>query len=92
MSPATRIVSVLALVLGASFNGAVHADVVKMSGSGLCHPPESRWYERTTNYTAYASIERCLDADGRLPSGMMHIPAQPERPFRTNVNTDSGPM
>ena len=70
MSPATRIVSVLALVLGASFNGAVHADVVKMSGSGLCHPPESRWYERTTNYTAYVSIEACLDADGRLPSGM----------------------
>ena len=22
----------------------------------------------------------------------VHIPAQPERPFRTNVNTDSGPM
>ena len=69
MSPASRIVSVLAIVLGASFNSAVHADVVKMSGSGWCHPPESRWYERTTNYTAYASIERCLDADGRLPSG-----------------------
>ena len=70
MSSASRIFSVLAVVLGASFNGSVHADVVKMSSSGLCHPPESRWYERTTNYTAYDSIEACLDADGRLPTGM----------------------
>ena len=70
MSLVSRIVSVLAVALSASFNGAVYADVVKMSSSGLCHPLESRWYERTKNYTAYDSIEACLDADGRLPSGM----------------------
>lgn len=27
-----------------------HASVIKKSNSGLCHPPQSSWYERTQNY------------------------------------------
>ncbi|MBY6195562.1 HNH endonuclease family protein [Marinobacter hydrocarbonoclasticus] len=42
---------------------------VKQSNSGICHSPESRWYERTTSYTRFDSIESCLDAGGRLPKG-----------------------
>jgi transposase len=33
-----------------------------------------------------------LRAQMRRIEEELHIPAQPERPFRTNVNTDSGPM
>jgi len=48
----------------------VAAETVKKTSSGICHPPESSWYERTENYTAYDSVEACLEADGRLPKGL----------------------
>lgn len=41
--------------------------VVKQSKSGICHPFQSSWYERTKNYTAFNSLESCLDGGGRLP-------------------------
>jgi len=44
--------------------------IIKQSNSGICHPPESSWYERTKNYTAFESLEECLTADGRLPKGI----------------------
>jgi len=43
---------------------------VKQSTSGICHPPESSWYDRTKNYTAFDSIQACLNASGRLPKGV----------------------
>lgn len=43
---------------------------IKQSSSGLCHPPHSPWYERTTRFTAYPNLEACLDAGGRLPDGV----------------------
>lgn len=43
---------------------------IKQSSSGLCHPPQSPWYERTTHFTAYQTLEACLDAGGRLPAGV----------------------
>ncbi|WP_417544796.1 HNH endonuclease family protein [Marinobacter sp.] len=46
------------------------ADVVKMSSSGLCHPPQSNWYERTQNYRAFKSLDDCLDAGGKLAKGV----------------------
>ena len=49
---------------------AAIADVVKMSSSGLCHPPQSSWYERTQNYQAFKSLDDCLDAGGKLPGGV----------------------
>ncbi|WP_308318024.1 HNH endonuclease family protein [Marinobacter adhaerens] len=48
----------------------VAAETIKKTSSGICHPPESSWYERTENYTAYDSVEACLEADGRLPQGL----------------------
>jgi len=44
--------------------------VVKQSSSGICHSPQSSWYERTRNYTAYDSLESCLNEGGRLPKGL----------------------
>ncbi|PPK50491.1 HNH endonuclease family protein [Marinobacter persicus] len=49
---------------------SVSAELVKKSSSGLCHPPESSWYERTKNYEAFDSIKTCLDSGGLLPSGL----------------------
>ncbi|MBN7820841.1 HNH endonuclease family protein [Bowmanella yangjiangensis] len=41
---------------------------VKLSSSGLCHTPESRFYQRTKNFTAYADLKACLAAGGELPA------------------------
>ena len=47
-----------------------HASVIKKSNSGLCHPPQSSWYERTKNYQPYDSLDACLDSGGELPDGV----------------------
>lgn len=41
--------------------------VVKKSNSNICHAPGTTYYDRTTNYTAYDSIDDCLASGGRLP-------------------------
>ncbi|WP_227714177.1 HNH endonuclease family protein [Marinobacter sp. 1-4A] len=65
-----RIMSFLVVsILGLLSHTAI-ADVVKMSTSGLCHPPQSSWYERTQNYRAFKSLDDCLDAGGKLPRGV----------------------
>lgn len=43
------------------------AGVVKMSNTGICHAPGTTYYNRTTHFTAYSSVNACLNAGGRLP-------------------------
>lgn len=40
---------------------------VKKSTSGICHEIGSTYYDRTTNFTPYDSIDECLNSGGRLP-------------------------
>lgn len=40
-----------------------------MSQSGICHDSTSPWYSQTTHFTAYPSLDACLQAGGRLPKG-----------------------
>lgn len=40
---------------------------VKLSRNGICHTRASRYYQQTRNFTAYATIDECLRAGGRLP-------------------------
>ena len=40
---------------------------VKKSTSDICHEKGTTYYERTTNYEAFDSIEACLASGGRLP-------------------------
>ncbi len=44
--------------------------IVKKSSGGICHPPQSSWYERTSNFIPFDSVKECLNSGGRLPSGM----------------------
>ena len=60
----------LALTFYWLFSAPAFSQPIKQSSSGICHPPASSWYERTENYTAYDSVEACLEADGRLPKGL----------------------
>ncbi len=67
---ASRIFAVLLTVASFFLSVAARADLVKMSDSGLCHPPHSGWYERTQNYQAFDSVSACLDSGGELPEGL----------------------
>ncbi len=70
MVSVSRALSVFIFVWGTSVSATADTGVVKMSNSGLCHPPQSNWYERTKNYRAFDSLATCLDSGGELPAGM----------------------
>lgn len=70
MSAASRVIFTCTFIAGLAFSALAEADVVKMSNSGLCHPPKSSWYERTENYRAFDSLRSCLDSGGKLPHGV----------------------
>jgi len=60
--------NIIKLVVLALFVGAVNAsEPVKMSKSGICHPPNTTYYKQTKNYTSYPTLQACLNAGGRLP-------------------------
>lgn len=67
-----HLVSRLSLVLFVfqAFSISASPVEVKQSTSGFCHPPQSSWYERTKNYTAFDSLQSCLKAGGKLPKGV----------------------
>ena len=46
---------------------AAEAMPVRKSRSGICHCPGGRYYENTGTFTAYSTIEACLDSGGRRP-------------------------
>ncbi len=43
------------------------ADVVKMSKNNICHDEYSSSYNRIKKFTAYKSLQECLNSGGRLP-------------------------
>ena len=44
------------------------SSMVKQSNSGICHDADSNWYGQTKNFTAYGSMEECLES-GRAYKG-----------------------
>jgi hypothetical protein len=47
--------------------GVFAADPIKMSNSGICHAPNTTYYEQTKNFTPYKTLDECLKAGGRMP-------------------------
>lgn len=45
----------------------VSAPNVKKSSSGICHGEGTTYYNQTKKFTAYDSIDECLDSGGRMP-------------------------
>lgn len=68
----------LVAVLLLAFVPAVAVATIKQSSSGLCHPPQSPWYERTSQFTPFASLQACLSAGGRLPEGVTLASVDPK--------------
>ena len=56
---------VLAVTIGVP--GDATAQGVKKSTSGICHCPSGQFYDRTTNFTEFETIDACLASGGREP-------------------------
>ncbi len=50
------------------------ATIVKLSSSGICHPPGDSGYAQTKNFTPYQALQDCLNAGGRLPKNYQKSP------------------
>lgn len=44
------------------------AQAVKKSGSGICHARGTTFYERTTRFTPFPTVDACIRSGGRLPA------------------------
>ena len=55
------------------FSSFAAASTVKLSDSGLCHPPQSQWYGRIKNYQPFDSLDACVRAGGKLPEGVAKV-------------------
>jgi len=40
---------------------------VKKSSRGVCHSKESRYYFQTLSFSAFWTVEACVEAGGRVP-------------------------
>ncbi len=59
------LVAVLAMPVGIASEAT--AQEVKKSKSGICHCPGGQYYNRTSKYTAFDTIDACLASGGRPP-------------------------
>jgi hypothetical protein len=59
----------IAAVLSAFLASGVRAqsEPVKMSKSGICHAPNTTYYNQTKSFTPYKTLKECLNAGGRMP-------------------------
>lgn len=59
---------VLLAIATLSFNA--NASLIKKSATGICHAPDSPYYEKISNYIPYNSLKQCLKTENaRLPRG-----------------------
>ena len=63
-----KIMKILALLAIFVFTSALgQTGPVKMSKSGICHAPNTTYYNQTKHFTPYPSLKECLNAGGRMP-------------------------
>ena len=61
--------AVVSLIATLLFSATTFAalEPVKMSKSGICHAPNTTYYNQTKNFTPYPTLKDCLNAGGRMP-------------------------
>ena len=63
-----KITKILVLSIALVYTSAfAQSEPVKMSKSGICHAPNSTYYNQTKNFTPYKTLDECLKAGGRMP-------------------------
>ncbi len=61
-----KVITFLAIVL-ISNGSYAQEKPIKMSNSGICHAPNTTYYEQTKQFTPYKTLDECLKAGGRVP-------------------------
>ena len=77
MGVVVRMGAILALVcvVAVTTGYAGEDQPVKKSRSGICHCPGGAYYDRTTSFTPFNSIDECLSGGGRHPPNLQGIRA-----------------
>jgi len=76
-----RIALTLAIV-ACSFQS--HASLIKKTASGICHAPDSPYYEKVSNFVPFNSLKECLKTDNaRLPKGYVKTSDFEDQDVRT---------
>jgi len=78
----TKIISIIVLLLLSVIS---YADVVKKSSSGICHDQQSPHYDRTKNFKAFDSLDKCLKSGGRLPANFKKSEASSGSSYSRNA-------
>jgi hypothetical protein len=60
----TSLLTCLSLLV---FNIQAQSLPIKLSKSGICHAPGTRYYEQTKSFKPFNTMKECLTAGGRLP-------------------------
>ena len=60
-----KILAIAGILISTSVFG--QAGPVKMSKTGICHAPNTTYYNQTKNFTPYPTLKDCLNAGGRMP-------------------------
>lgn len=58
-------------------NDDASAQTLKKSSSGICHPLESRYFNSTTNFQPFDTLQECLESGGRLPKNLARESSAP---------------
>ena len=62
----TKVISFLVAIV-ISAGAMAQGILVKMSNAGICHAPNTTYYEQTKKFTPYKTLDECLKAGGRMP-------------------------
>ena len=65
LKPCFALVAVFTIAI--TCTATMSAQEVKKSESGICHCPGGQYYDRTTSYTPFESIDACMASRGREP-------------------------
>ncbi|MBU3617333.1 hypothetical protein [Polynucleobacter sp. JS-Polo-80-F4] len=60
-----KILAIAGILISTSVFG--QAGPVKMSKTGICHAPNTTYYNQTKHFTQYPTLKDCLNAGGRMP-------------------------
>jgi len=61
---------------------------VRQTSSGICHPPESRYYDGLRSYTPHQTLQECLNSGGRMPANYQPANSQPVQAPAANAADD----
>ena len=64
------------------------SEPVKKSTEGICHAPGTAYYDQTKKFTAFKTMQECLDSGGRYPKGQEPDAGPPVKKSKNGICHD----